>query len=92
MFKKTTLAIIALTIAGSAVVSTSASAGRRDTGSDRAMLEELDRDEARGGPWVEGARAPGMVRYRVCQNLPTTVYDEDLGERVVVVKKQCWWQ
>lgn len=91
MMKKTTLTVIALTVAATAMVSSSASAGRY--GHDRTHeIERLLDDERRGGPWVEGGISPYQTRYRVCQNLPTPVYDDYSGRKVVVMKKRCWWE
>jgi len=92
MFKKTTIAVLALTIAATATISTGASARGGNKSRDMQDIERLSRDEARGGPYVDGGRSHGGARYKVCQTLSTPEYDYDTGRRVYVTKERCWWE
>ena len=55
-------------------------------------LERLQRDEARGGPWIEGGRSPYQSRYKVCNELPTRIHDKSTSRRRTVMKKRCWFE
>ncbi|MBA5775791.1 hypothetical protein H2509_01475 [Stappia sp. F7233] len=55
-------------------------------------LQELERSEAQGGPRIVGARSPFLLRFRVCQVLPTPVKDPKTGEKVYVRKEVCWFE
>lgn len=60
---------------------------------DRSMkLDRLKRDEARGGPYIEGGRSPFQRRVKVCNVMPTPVRDPRTGELVKVQKEVCWWE
>ena len=55
-------------------------------------LEKLERDEARGGPYIRGGRSPFMQRYKVCNVMPTPVRDPKTGQKTRVMKEVCWWE
>lgn len=78
-------AAVAMTLAG-------ASALPAHAFPDYDRIERLERDEAAGGPWVEGGRSPYQGRYKVCNDLPTPVHDRDTSQRVTVMKKVCWFE
>lgn len=60
---------------------------------DRTMkLDRLERDEARGGPYIRGGRSPLQSRVKVCNVMPTPVRDPKTGELVKVRKEVCWWE
>jgi len=87
--KKIALTLITAAIVTTTIVST-ANAGNRYTLFDRMMhAEDLKRTEANGGPWVEGSAY--MPRARVCNILPTPVFDHRIGAYVKINKKVCWW-
>ncbi len=87
---KITITLLITAIATTATLST-ASAGRGGYDLMDRMNDayELRRTEAEGGPWVEGS-AYGN-RARVCQILPTPVFDHSIGAYVKIDKKVCWW-
>ncbi len=91
MFKKTTFAVLALTIAATSLATTTASAGRGGH-KDSTKVEELLAGEEPGGPFLEGGVSPYQARHRVCQFLTTPVYDAYSGEREYVRKKTCWFE
>ena len=92
MFKKTTIAVLALTIAATATLTTGASARGGNKSRDMLDIERLARDEYRGGPYVDGGRSNGAARYKVCQTFTVPEYDYDTGRRVYVRKDRCWWE
>ena len=91
MFKKTTFAVLALTIAATSALPTTASAGRGGY-KDSTKVEELLAGEETGGPFIEGGVSQYQARHRVCQYLNTPTYDYETGSRVYVRKKTCWFE
>ncbi|NRG17684.1 hypothetical protein HPQ64_08285 [Rhizobiales bacterium] len=71
-------------------------AGQAFAGSDywdrSATLRDLERSEARGGPYIKGGRSGFQTRFRVCNILPTPTRDPQTGERIYVNKEVCWFE
>ena len=82
-------AILALGIGAFALSGTA----KAEDAFDRTMkLDRLERDEARGGPYIRGGRSPLQRRVKVCNVMPTPVRDPKTGELVKVRKEVCWWE
>ena len=90
MFVKTTFAALAVAVAATSFTVPAQAGGHYD-GPDFAKVDQLRRDEARGGPFIVGSDSPYLSRHRVCAYLKTPVYDPVIGEHVVVRKRTCWW-
>lgn len=81
------------TLAATLAVAASLPAMAGDDYWDRLQkLQELQRSEAQGGPRIVGGRSPFLLRFRVCQVLPTPVRNPNTGEKVYVQKNVCWFE
>jgi len=86
------LALVSSIIIGSAMLTSMAGTANADYFDNLEKIERLERDEARGGPWIEGGRSPFQTRYKVCNNLRTPVHVKDTSQRKMVMKKRCWFE
>ncbi len=59
---------------------------------DSERIERLERDEARGGPRIEGGRSPFQTRYKICNEPPTPAYQRGTSRWVKVMKTACWFE
>ncbi|MHC5652581.1 hypothetical protein [Stappia sp. ICDLI1TA098] len=83
------LAIFAL-IAAALAASQTARAG--DFTDRQMLIDRLNRDEARGGPYIRGGRSAFQARVKVCNVMPTPVRDPKTGKLVKVMKEVCWME
>ncbi|MTI43664.1 hypothetical protein JM93_02889 [Roseibium hamelinense] len=74
------------------VASFSTAASATDFYDRLARSQEIRENAERGGPQVQGANSPLMLRVKVCKDLPLEVVDKNTGKRTTETRKQCWFE
>lgn len=82
----------ALAAALAATSMTSGAVAAEDNMNRQARLERLKQQEMRGGPYIRGGHGPTLVRYKVCNVMPTPVRDPYSGAKVYVMREVCWME
>jgi hypothetical protein len=93
-FTGTGRAAICLGILASGVLAGSwISAASADDYYDRlARSQEIQRNQAVGGPKVVGSNSPFLLRVHVCKSLPTKIRDRGTGLTRVEMRERCWFE